>query len=226
MLEKEFLDVFEVHEARRQLNERKVSLFLKILFDKIVSILLLILLSPVFLVLGILIKLEDGGPVFYRQERVTTNGKIFKIFKFRTMVMNADKLGSLVTTQNDARITNIGAKIRDYRLDEIPQLLNVLVGDMSFVGTRPEVRKYVEAYTNEMKTTLLLPAGVTSLSSIRFKDEDAIIERFTSQGESVDDVYIHRILPEKMQPNIDYVHSFSFLSDMKIMLLTVISVIK
>ncbi|MGT2754011.1 sugar transferase [Streptococcus ovis] len=226
MLEKEFLDVFEVHEARRQLKKKRVSLFLKLLFDKLMSVLLLVFLSPIFLILAIFIKLEDGGPIFYRQERVTTNGRLFKIFKFRTMVMNADKIGSLVTKQNDSRITKIGAKIRDYRLDEIPQLINILLGDMSFVGTRPEVVKYVLSYTDEMKTTLLLPAGVTSLSSIQFKDEDTIIEEFMKQGETVDDIYIHRILPKKMIPNIKYINSFNFFSDIKIMLMTVISVIR
>lgn len=226
MLKKDFLNVLEVNEARKHLEKKKMSLVLKRIFDIVGSVMLLVLLSPVFLVLFIGIKVEDGGPVFYRQERVTTNGRLFKIFKFRTMVMNADKIGSLVTTQNDPRITKIGSKIRDYRLDEIPQLINVLKGEMSFVGTRPEVLKYVEAYSDKMKTTLLLPAGVTSLSSIRFKDEDEIIEKFTSQGETIDDIYINRILPEKMKLNIEYIHSFNFLSDIKIMLLTVISVIK
>ncbi|WP_161979003.1 sugar transferase [Streptococcus sp. S784/96/1] len=226
MLKKDFLNVREVNEARKHLEKKKMSLVLKRIFDIVASVMLLVLLSPVFFVLFIGIKVEDGGPVFYRQERVTTNGKLFRIFKFRTMVMNADKMGSLVTTQNDSRITKIGSKIRDYRLDEIPQLINVLKGEMSFVGTRPEVLKYVEAYSDEMKTTLLLPAGVTSLSSICFKDEDEMIEKFTSQGENIDDIYINRILPEKMKLNVEYIHSFNFLSDIKIMLLTVISVIK
>lgn len=226
MLESDFLDTIEVQEIRKYLEKKKVSLFFKRMFDLIFSILLLLFLLPIFVLLAIGIKLEDGGSVFYRQDRVTKNGRLFKIFKFRTMVVNTDKIGTLVTVQKDNRITKIGSRIRKYRLDELPQLLNIVIGDMSFVGTRPEVVKYVKAYTNEMKTTLLLPAGVTSLSSIEFKDEDTIIEKYTKLGEDVDDIYIHRILPQKMISNIAYIHHFNFLSDIKIMLLTIIKVVK
>ncbi|MCK1215798.1 sugar transferase [Streptococcus uberis] len=187
---------------------------------------MLILLSPIFLILSILIKMEDGGPVFYRQERVTKYGKIFLIYKFRTMVNNADKIGSLVTTKNDQRITKIGSFIRKNRLDEIPQLLNILEGDMSFVGARPEVLKYVNKYSDEMKITLLLPAGVTSRSSIDFKDEEELLLKHAKTGLSIDEIYVNEILPIKMQKNIEYIYKFNFIEDIKIMVLTFISVIK
>ncbi|MEX5396993.1 sugar transferase [Streptococcus sp. ZJ93] len=226
VLNKDFLDSPVVRQKKEELERKKFSLVSKFLFDKFVSIILLGILSPIFLILAVLIKLEDGGSVFYRQERVTTNGRIFKIFKFRTMIENADKKGSLVTLQNDSRITRIGSFIRNYRLDEVPQLLNVLIGDMSFVGTRPEVVKYVEQYTEEMKTTLLLPAGVTSLASIEFKDEDKLIKHYMTEEMEVDEIYVTKILPKKMNPNIAYINSFSIFEDIKIMIRTVIAVLK
>lgn len=216
----------EVQKAELYLSKRKKDLLLKLIFDKAVALIMLIFLSPIFLILGIIIKLEDKGPVFYRQERVTKNGKIFKIYKFRTMITNADKIGSLVTTENDSRITKIGSVIRKYRLDEIPQLLNVIEGDMSFVGARPEVLKYVLNYTDEMKVSLLLPAGITSRSSIEFKDEEILIKKYTESGLTVDQAYIEKILPIKMQRNIEYVYNFNFFDDLKIMVSTVINVIK
>ena len=179
-----------------------------------------------FIIIAIAIKLEDGGPVFYRQERVTTNGRIFKIFKFRTMILNADKVGPLVTQDHDPRITKVGRRVRNYRLDEVAQLLNVLIGDMSFVGARPEVKKYVDAYTPEMQTTLLLPAGVTSLAAIEFRHEAEKIAKWTEQGLSVDEAYIQHILPEKMQYNIDYLNECSLKKDIAIMVKTVIAVLK
>ena len=226
MLNKHFFVVKEVEEARKKLEQKKLSIFLKLLFDKLLAILLLIILSPIFVILGLLIKLEDGGDVFYRQERVTTNGKLFRIFKFRTMVNNADKIGSLVTVQNDSRITKIGSVIRKYRLDEIPQLLNIILGEMSFVGARPEVPKYVQHYTDEMKVTLLLPAGVTSMSSIEFKDENEIIEKYVSEGLTVDEIYISKVLPQKMKANIEYIHQFNLFFDFSIMIKTAIAVLK
>lgn len=198
------------------LCKRKKTLFLKRTFDIAVSLLLLILLSPVLLVLTVLIKLDSPGPVFYRQERVTVGGRIFRIFKFRTMVVNADQIGSLVTTAGDSRITKIGNKIRNSRLDEIPQLFNILKGDMSFVGTRPEVPKYVEAYTDEMNATLLMPAGVTSIASITYKKEDERIAELVSMGMSVDEAYINYVLPEKMKYNYDYLKSFGLFKDIAI----------
>ena len=156
----EFMRNEEVKKYYDILDKKRFNLMLKRFFDIVISVLLFIILSPVFLVLAIWIKTDSSGPIFYRQERVTQYGRTFRIYKFRTMVSNADQIGSLVTTQYDSRITKVGEKIRKCRLDEIPQLINILTGDMSFVGTRPEVQKYVDAYTDEMKATLLLPAGV------------------------------------------------------------------
>lgn len=222
----DFFNCQEVQDAKLYLNKRKKDLILKLIFDKVLALILLILFSPIFFILGVMIKLEDKGPVFYRQERVTKSGKIFKIYKFRTMVVNADKIGSLVTTENDSRITKIGSVIRKYRLDEIPQLLNIIEGDMSFVGARPEVLKYVQNYTDEMKVSLLLPAGVTSRSSIEFKDEEILIKKYTKSGLTVDQAYIEKILPRKMQRNIEYVYNFNFFDDLTIMVSTVINVMK
>lgn len=222
----DFFNCQEVQDAKLYLNKRKKDLILKLIFDKVLALILLILFSPIFFILGVMIKLEDKGPVFYRQERVTKNGKNFKIYKFRTMVLNADKIGSLVTTENDSRITKIGSVIRKYRLDEIPQLLNIIEGDMSFVGARPEVLKYVQNYTDEMKVSLLLPAGVTSRSSIEFKDEEILIKKYTKSGLTVDQAYIEKILPRKMQRNIEYVYNFNFFDDLTIMVSTVINVMK
>lgn len=207
------------------LVKKRVSLVIKRIFDFMISLLMLCLLSPIFLILAILIKLDSKGPVFYRQVRVTTGNRDFRIYKFRTMVQNADKIGSLVTAGNDARITKIGSKIRKCRLDELPQLLNVIKGEMSFVGTRPEVRKYVEAYTDEMRATLLMPAGITSLASINFKDEDVIMDQYLAQGMDTDTAYTEYVLPEKMKYNLEYMKEFSFWDDIKLMIKTFIKVL-
>lgn len=208
------------------LNSKKITLFLKRLFDIIFSTILLIVLSPILIILAIAIKIDSKGPIFYRQERITQYGKIFKIFKFRTMIFNADKIGALVTTKNDSRITRVGNIIRKCRLDEIPQLINILVGDMAFVGTRPEVKKYVERYTDEMKATLLMPAGVTSIASIKYKNEDEIIGKYIEQGEDIDDIYVNRVLPEKMKYNLDYVKKFTIFQDILVCVQTVNEVLK
>lgn len=210
----EFMKNDEVKRYYDILKKKTISLILKRLFDIIMSLILIIILYPVLLILSIMIKLDSEGPVFYRQERVTQYGRIFRIFKFRTMVTNADKIGALVTTQNDSRITRIGNKIRKCRLDEIPQLFNILLGDMSFVGTRPEVKKYVDAYTDEMKATLLLPAGVTSLASIKFKDEDEILNDLVNESKSIDEIYTLYILPQKMEYNFDYINNFNLIKDL------------
>ena len=216
----------EVKSYYEVLKKKKGALVIKRLFDIVVSSVMLVLVSPILVGIALCIKLDSEGPVFYRQERITTYGKTFRIFKFRTMVVNADRIGALVTTGNDSRITNIGRKIRKCRLDELPQLINILLGDMTFVGTRPEVKKYVDAYTNEMLATLLLPAGVTSLASIKYKDEDEIISKYTSQGLSVDEVYIEKVLSDKMVYNLEYVKEFSFFKDIKLMFDTVLAVLK
>ena len=205
------------------LKKKRFQLFLKRLFDIIMSLILLILIFPVLLIIGITIKIDSKGPIFYRQTRITKYGKEFRIFKFRTMVANADKIGSLVTTNNDSRITRVGSKIRKIRLDELPQLINILLGDMSFVGTRPEVKKYVDLYTDEMYATLLLPAGVTSKASIEFKDEDEIISKY-SKNDSIDNIYVKKVLPEKMKYNLEYLKHFNILLDLKLCINTVIKV--
>ena len=215
-----------VAEYYQILKRKNFSLAVKRVFDFVIALLMLVAISPVLLILSILIKIDSEGPVFYRQERVTTGSKTFRIFKFRTMVQNADKIGSLVTVGRDPRITRVGQKIRKCRLDELPQLINIITGDMSFVGTRPEVRKYVDCYSDEMMATLLMPAGVTSLASITYKDEDEIMEERTSKGESADEAYVNHVLPEKMKYNLEYLKTFSFMGDIKLMFKTVFSVLK
>lgn len=212
----------EVKKYYDILSKKKGQLVLKRLFDIFLSLILIIILSPVILIISIWIKLDSKGPVFYRQERITQYGKVFRIFKFRTMVIDADKIGSLVTTSNDSRITKIGNKIRKCRLDEVPQLFNILTGDMSFVGTRPEVKKYVDQYTDEMYATLLLPAGVTSLASIEFKDEDEIISKYKNR--TIDDVYVNEVLPLKMKYNLEAMTSFYFVKELGVMINTVVKV--
>ena len=215
-----------VKKYREEIEKRRVSLFLKLFLDKVLALILLIPLSPIILAIAIWIKLDSEGPVFYRQERITTYGRPFRIFKFRTMVKDADKLGAAVTEHNDPRISRAGDKLRKVRLDELPQLFNVLLGDMSFVGVRPEVAKYVNRYTDEMNATLLLPAGITSPASIEYKDEDKVIEKFKGTGRSIDDIYIEEVLPDKMKYNLAYLKNFSIVNDIKIMIQTALAVIK
>lgn len=203
------------------LQKKQIGLIFKRSFDIVVSLIMLLILSPVFLVLAIAIKLDSKGPVFYRQVRVTQYGKKFRIFKFRTMVNNADKIGSQVTVGGDSRITRVGKVIRECRLDEIGQLLNILGGSMTFVGTRPEVPKYVEKYTPEMWATLLLPAGVTSEASIRYKDEAALLDA----AEDVDATYIQDVLPGKMKYNLRSIQEYSFFKDIETMFQTVFVVV-
>lgn len=203
------------------LETKKFSLLFKRIFDLVVAIILLIILLPVFILISMAIKIDSKGPIMFRQVRVTQYGKRFRIFKFRTMVNNADKIGSQVTTKNDMRITRIGNVLRKLRLDEIPQLLNIIAGDMTFVGTRPEVMKYVEEYTEEMWATLLLPAGVTSEASIQYKDEEKLLE---SAGDA-DSTYINEVLPEKMKYNLRSIKEFSFFNEIKTMFRTVGAVV-
>lgn len=216
----EFMRTEDVRPYYDVLQKHKGSLILKRMFDLLVSLVLLILISPILLIIAITIKLDSPGPAFFNQERVTTYGKHFKIHKFRTMVTNADKLGSQVTISNDLRVTRVGKILRGVRLDELPQVINILCGDMSFVGTRPEVPKYVDAYKPEYYATLLLPAGVTSEASIRYKDED----RLLSETDDVDKTYLEEVLPEKMAWNLKTIELFSFCGDIRTMLRTVLAV--
>lgn len=202
------------------LYKKRISLLAKRIFDIVVAIITFIILSPIFIILSLAIKIDSKGPIMFRQVRVTQYGKNFKIFKFRTMVNNADKIGTQVTTKNDTRVTRVGKFLRKLRLDEIPQLFNIILGDMSFVGTRPEVVKYVEKYTDEMMATLLLPAGVTSEASIQYKDEELLL----SIADNVDEMYIHEVLPEKMKYNLRSLEEFNFFADIKTMFKTLIAV--
>lgn len=199
------------------LSKKRVSLLFKRIFDIVVSALMLIVLSPFFLILAVIIKIDSKGPVFYRQVRVTQYGKEFRIFKFRTMVQNADKLGTEVTVNNDSRVTRVGGFLRKFRIDELSQLIDVLRGTMTFVGVRPEVPKYVAHYTDKMMATLLLPAGITSKTSIYYKDESVLLD----SAEDADKTYIETVLPQKMKYNLKGIEEFGFFSDIKVMFMTV-----
>ncbi|MBO5007465.1 MAG: sugar transferase [Clostridia bacterium] len=214
------LQTEEVRKYYDILSRKKVSLFFKRIFDIFVSAIMLVMLSPLFIILGIAIKIDSEGPIFYRQIRVTQYNRKFRIFKFRSMVQGADR-GSQVTINDDMRITRVGRAVRKYRLDEISQLIDVFRGTMTFVGTRPESLKYVEAYTPEMMATLLLPAGVTSLASIYFKDEAELLDNV----EDIDKVYTEQILPAKMYYNLKEIEQFSFWGDIKIMFMTFFAVL-
>lgn len=211
----------EVRVYYETLQKKKISMFLKRVMDLLGGLILLILLAIPIIIISIMIKLDSDGPVFYRQERVTTYGKHFKIHKFRTMVSNADKIGSTVTVGNDSRITKVGAKLRGCRLDELPQVLDLISGNMSFVGTRPEAVKYVEQYKPEYMATLLLPAGITSEASIRYKDEAELLDA----SSDVDKTYIEEVLPGKMKYNLDSIKNFSFFGDIATMFRTVLAVL-
>ena len=217
----EFMRTPEVRPYWEILNKKKGQLLLKRLFDLVVSFILLILLAIPMGIIAVLIKKDSEGPVFYRQERVTTYGRHFRIHKFRTMVSNADKIGTAVTVGNDSRITKIGARLRGYRLDELPQLLDVIEGSMSFVGTRPEAVKYVERYKPEYNATLLMPAGITSEASIRYKDEDKLL----NGADDVDEVYVNQVLPEKMKWNLESIRRFRFFREILTMFRTVFAVL-
>lgn len=199
------------------LMKRHNSLRVKRAFDIAASIAGIIVLLPVMLIVAVAIKLDSPGTVFYRQERITAYGKKFRIWKFRSMQQDADNTGLSVTIDNDYRVTKVGMTIRKYRLDEIPQLFNILAGDMTFVGVRPEVSKYVKCYTEEMYATLLLPAGVTSEASIRFKDEQTLL----LEEADIDNIYINKIMPEKMRYNLESMKKFSLAEDLKTLVRTV-----
>ena len=217
----DFMKVPEVRPYWDILNKKRVQLLLKRIFDLFVAIFLLVILAIPMAIIAIAIKLDSSGTVFYRQERVTKYGKHFRIHKFRTMVSNADKIGTIVTVENDNRITKVGAKLRGLRLDELPQVFDVISGNMSFVGTRPEAVKYVEWYRPEYYATLLMSAGITSEASIRYKDEDKLL----NIAENVDEVYVTQVLPEKMKWNLESINKFGFLRDIGTMFKTVAAVL-
>jgi len=202
------------------LKKRRISLFGKRAFDLVVSLLILVVLSPILILLAIAIKLDSKGPVFYRQVRVGRYNEDFKIFKFRTMVQNADRVGLSLTVGEDPRVTRVGRLIRKLRFDEFSQLLNVLNGSMSLVGPRPEVRKYVDVYTPEYMATLLVRPGITATSSIVFKDEDKLL----NSGGDPEQIYVEQILPPKMALNLEYIKDITVWNDIKIMVQTVTAV--
>lgn len=214
-----FMQVKEVRKYYEILCRKRTSLLFKRILDIVASIILLVLLSPVFLVLAAAIKADSKGPVFYRQVRVTQYGRKFRIHKFRSMVDRADEKGSLVTAGDDSRITRVGRLIRDKRLDELPQLIDVLQGNMTFVGVRPEVPKYVKAYTPKMRATLLLPAGITSLASIYYKDEGKLLDK----AGDPERIYIEEILPKKMEWNLRGIEEYGFFKEIEVMFMTAFS---
>ena len=217
----DFMRIPEVRPYWEVLDKKRGQLLLKRLFDLTAGLLLSIILAVPMAVISVMIKRDSEGPVFYRQERVTTYGRHFRIHKFRTMVSNADQIGTAVTVGNDSRITKIGSKLRGHRLDELPQVLDVIVGDMSFVGTRPEAVKYVEKYKPEYYATLLMPAGITSEASIQYKDEDKLL----NAADDVDNVYLKLVLPAKMKWNLESLRGFTFLKEVATMFRTVAAVL-
>lgn len=217
----EFMRTPEVRPYWEKLNKKRFQLGLKRAFDLCIGSAVLVIAAVPMAVIAVAIKLDSKGPVLYRQERVTTYGKKFKIHKFRTMVSNADKIGTAVTVSGDDRITKVGKKLRNLRLDELPQVFDVLSGDMSFVGTRPEVVKYVKAYTPEFYATLLMPAGITSEASIRYKHEYELL----TASDDVDKTYMEEVLPAKMVWNLNSVERFSFPREILTMFRTVAAVL-
>lgn len=203
------------------LSKKKIDLLFKRVFDIVFAVVLLIILAVPMIILALLVKASSEGPVFFRQRRVTKGGKIFKIFKFRTMCVNDNSKNAQVTSGSDSRITSVGKVLRKIRLDELPQLFNVITGDMSFVGTRPEVERYVDEYTPKMYATLLMPAGITSMTSIKYRHEEEILEK----AENVEKAYIEEILPQKMEYNLEYIEKFNFFYDFYVAVLTAVKVI-
>ena len=217
----DFMRVEAVRPYWEVLFKKRGQLFIKRLFDIVAALILLIILGIPMLIISICIKVDSKGSVFYRQERITKYGKHFRIHKFRTMVSNADKIGSAVTVDNDSRITRIGSKLRRLRLDELPQIFDVIQGNMSFVGTRPEAVKYVQKYQAVFNATLLIPAGITSEASIRYKDEDKLL----NAADDVDTVYVEQVLPAKMMWNLESIEQFGLFRDLLTMLRTVLAVL-
>lgn len=190
-------------------------------FDILMSGLGLIALGPLFVILAVWIKADSEGPVFYRQTRVGLKNRDFRIFKFRTMRRGADRQGLITVGGRDPRVTRSGYYIRRYKLDELPQLINVFIGDMSLVGPRPEVRKYVDMYTTEQMRVLDVRPGITSLASIRYRDENELL----AASENPDDTYINKVMPDKLAIDMEYVRDAGLLSDIRLILKTFAAVI-
>ncbi|MDR5587949.1 sugar transferase [Clostridium aquiflavi] len=193
----------------------------KRVFDFICSTLGIIILSPIFILISIMIKTGSDGPVFFKQIRVGRDGKDFEILKFRTMVVDAEKLGKQITVGNDNRITKIGSFLRKYKLDELPQLINVFKGDMSLVGPRPEVPRYVKMYNDEQRKVLEVKPGITDLASIRYKDENALL----GKAENPEEFYINTIMPDKLALNLEYINKSNVFFDIYIIVKTILKCI-
>lgn len=199
------------------LKKKRVSLFFKRIFDFIIALIIFIVLLPLNLIVGLLVKCTSKGPVFYRQVRIGRYGKPFRIFKFRTMIQNADKIGAQLTVgERDPRITGIGHFLRKTRLDEFAQVINILLGQMSLIGARPEVPKYVEQYSDEMMATLLLAPGISGEASLRFKNENELL----AQADDFEKCYVEEVLPEKMRINLEYIEKLSVWYDIKLLFRT------
>lgn len=217
----EFMRIPEVKTYYDILKEKEWQITLKRITDFFLAFFLMIILLIPMAVIAVVIKIDSKGPAIFRQERITTYGRRFRIHKFRTMVNNAEKLGSAVTVSGDTRVTKVGRVLRQYRLDELPQLFDVLEGNMSFVGTRPEAVKYVKMYKPEYYATLLMPAGITSEASIRYKDE----EKLLNAADDVDQMYVEEVLPVKMEWNLESIRRFRFLREILTMIRTIFAVL-
>lgn len=213
---KAFIDI------KSELEKKKLSLVIKRIFDIVASLGGLIVLSPLLIIVAICIKLDSKGPVFFKQKRVCKNKKIFEIYKFRTMVTDAEKLGKQITVGNDSRITRVGKFIRKCKLDEFPQLINVLKGEMSLVGPRPEVPRYVELYDEYQEQILLVQPGITDYASIEFRNENEIL----GKSDNPEKTYIEEIMPTKIELNMEYIKKISIFEDIKLILNTIIAILK
>jgi len=190
-------------------------------FDFLVSLIGLIILSPLFGIISILIKIHDKGPIFFKQKRIGQNFKPFYIYKFRTMIINAENKGPLITKEDDPRITALGKFLRKFKIDELPQLINVLKGDMSLVGPRPEVEKYVNFFKKDYKEILKIKPGITDYATIYFKDEELILKNFAKNNDNIEEVYLKQILPQKIKFYKKYLQEISFFTDLKLIFLTI-----
>lgn len=200
-----------------RLEAKKGQIILKRIFDFTCSLIGLIILSPFFLIIAIAIKMDSKGPVFFKQKRIGKNGNPFEIYKFRTMVVDAESLGKQITVGEDPRVTRIGSFLRKYKLDEFPQLINVLIGDMSLVGPRPEVPRYVKVYNDVQRKVLLVKPGITDYASIEFRNENDILGKSNNPEEE----YIKTIMPTKLDLNLKYIDEMSFLHDIKLIFQTI-----
>lgn len=203
------------------LEKRKIQLILKRTFDIVVSFIGLLILSPIFLIIAIAIKLDSKGPVFFKQERIGKDGKEFRIFKFRTMVVDAEKKGMQITVDGDSRITKLGHFLRKSKIDELPQLINVLIGDMSFVGPRPEVPKYVAMYDENQRSILKIRPGITDIASIEYRDENLLL----AKSKNPEETYIQEIMPRKIELNVEYIKKISLTYDIRLILKTICKII-